>query len=93
MAVVDIKNLEGKNVGQIDLPDSVYKAKVNSNLLHETVRWYQAAQRAGTHKTKGRGEVSGAVGFRGLQQRHAGTRFGGITAAATGLVGAVDRPD
>jgi large subunit ribosomal protein L4 len=60
MAVVDIKNLEGKNVGQIDLPDDVYKAKVNPDLLHETVRWYQAAQRAGTHKTKGRGEVSGS---------------------------------
>ena len=60
MAVVDIKNLEGKNVGQIDLPDAVFKAKVNPNLLHETVRWYQAAQRAGTHKTKGRGEVSGS---------------------------------
>ena len=53
MAVVDIKNLEGKNVGQLDLPDDVYKAKVNPDLLHETVRWYQAAQRAGTHKTKG----------------------------------------
>jgi large subunit ribosomal protein L4 len=60
MAVVDIKNLEGKNVGQLDLPDDVYKAKVNPDLLHETVRWYQAAQRAGTHKTKGRGEVSGS---------------------------------
>jgi large subunit ribosomal protein L4 len=60
MAVVDIKNLQGKNVGQLDLPDAVFKAKVNPNLLHETVRWYQAAQRAGTHKTKGRGEVSGS---------------------------------
>jgi len=60
MAVVDIKNLEGKSVGQMDLPDSVFGAKVNPNLLHETVRWYQSAQRAGTHKTKGRGEVSGA---------------------------------
>ena len=60
MAVVDIKNLEGKNVGQMDLPDAVFGAKVNPNLLHETVRWYQASQRAGTHKTKGRGEVSGA---------------------------------
>jgi|SRR5665213_300515 len=60
MAVVDIKNLEGKNVGQIDLPDAVFKAKVNPDLLHETVRWYQATQRAGTHKTKGRGEVSGS---------------------------------
>src|SRR6202142_4396261 len=60
MAVGDIKNLEGKNVGQIDLPDAVYRAKVNPNLLHETVRWYQAEMRAGTHKTKGRGEVSGS---------------------------------
>jgi large subunit ribosomal protein L4 len=60
MAVVDIKNLEGKNVGQMDLPDAVFGAKVNPNLLHETVRWYQATMRAGTHKTKGRGEVSGA---------------------------------
>jgi large subunit ribosomal protein L4 len=60
MAVVDIKNLEGKNVGQMDLPDAVFGARVNPNLLHETVRWYQAEMRAGTHKTKGRGEVSGA---------------------------------
>jgi large subunit ribosomal protein L4 len=60
MAVVDIKNLEGKNVGQMDLPDAVFGAKVNANLLHETVRWYQASQRAGTHATKGRGEVSGS---------------------------------
>src|ERR1700741_1724153 len=60
MAVVDIKNLAGKSVGQIDLPDAVFSAKVNPDLLHETVRWYQATQRAGTHKTKGRGEVSGS---------------------------------
>jgi large subunit ribosomal protein L4 len=60
MAVVDIVNLEGKNVGQMDLSDAVFGAKVNPNLLHETVRWYLAEQRAGTHKTKGRGEVSGS---------------------------------
>jgi large subunit ribosomal protein L4 len=60
MAVVDIMNLEGKNVGQMELPDAVFGAKVNPNLLHETVRWYLASQHAGTHKTKGRGEVSGA---------------------------------
>jgi len=60
MAVVDVKNLEGKNVGQMELPDAVFAAKVNPHLLHETVRWYLATQRAGTHKTKGRGEVSGS---------------------------------
>src|SRR5712692_7655232 len=60
MPVVDVKNLDGKTVGQVELADAVFAAKVNPHLLHETVRWYLAAQRAGTHKTKGRGEVSGS---------------------------------
>src|SRR2546426_3587128 len=60
MPVVDVVNLEGKKVGTVDLADAVFSAKVNPHLLHETVRWYLASQRAGTHKTKGRGEVSGS---------------------------------
>jgi large subunit ribosomal protein L4 len=60
MPVVDVKNLEGKKVGEVELADAVFSVKVNPHLLHETVRWYLASRRAGTHKTKGRGEVSGA---------------------------------
>ncbi len=60
MPVVDVKNLSGKKVGQVELADAVFAARVNEHLLHETVRWYLAGQRAGTHKTKGRGEVSGS---------------------------------
>ncbi|MBI1750350.1 MAG: 50S ribosomal protein L4 [Acidobacteria bacterium] len=60
MAVVDVKNLEGKTVGTIDLADAVFAAKVNPTLLHETTRWYLAGQRAGTHKVKRRGEVEGS---------------------------------
>jgi len=60
MPVVDVKNLSGKKVGQMELSDAVFAAPVNEHLLHETVRWYLASQRAGTHKTKGRGEVSGS---------------------------------
>ncbi len=60
MAVVDVRNLEGNTVGQVDLADEVFAASVNPHLLHESVRWYLAGQRAGTHKTKGRGEVSGS---------------------------------
>jgi large subunit ribosomal protein L4 len=60
MAVVEVQNLEGKSVGQVELADAVFAASVNPYLLHEAVRWYLAGQRAGTHKTKGRGEVSGA---------------------------------
>ena len=60
MAVLDVKNLEGQTVGQVDLADEVFASAVNPHLLHESVRWYLASQRAGTHKTKGRGEVSGS---------------------------------
>ena len=60
MAVVDVRNLQGKTVGQVELADAVFAAPVNPHLLHEAVRWFLAGERAGTHKTKGRGEVSGA---------------------------------
>jgi large subunit ribosomal protein L4 len=60
MALVDIKNLDGRTVGQVDLADEVFGRKVNPHLLHEVTRWYLRSQRAGTHKTKGRGEVAGA---------------------------------
>jgi large subunit ribosomal protein L4 len=60
MPVVDVVNLEGKKVGQLELADSVFAAKVNPHLLHEASRWYQAGLRAGTHKVKEKSEVSGA---------------------------------
>ena len=60
MPVTDVKNLEGKKVGQIELADDVFAAKVNQNLLHEAVRHYLAGKRAGTHKTKDKSEVSGS---------------------------------
>ena len=60
MPVVDVKNLEGKKVGTVELADDVFSVKVNQNLLHETVRHYLAGKRSGTHKTKDKSEVSGA---------------------------------
>ena len=60
MPVVDVMNLEGKTVGQVELADDVFAAQVNQNLLHESVRHHLAGKRAGTHKTKDKSEVSGA---------------------------------
>jgi large subunit ribosomal protein L4 len=60
MPVVDVMNLEGKTVGQVELADDVFAAQVNQNLLHESVRHHLRAKRAGTHKTKDKSEVSGA---------------------------------
>ncbi len=60
MPVVDVVNLDGKKVGQVELSDAVFGAKVNPHLLHEASRWYLRGLRAGTHKTKDKSEVSGA---------------------------------
>lgn len=60
MPVVDVKNLDGETVGQLELADDVFGAKVNEHLLHEAVRHRLAGDRAGTHKTKDKSEVSGS---------------------------------
>src|SRR6476646_7654376 len=60
MPVVDVVNLDGKKVGEVELADAVFGAKINQNLLHEASRWYLAGLRRGTHKVKEKSEVSGA---------------------------------
>ena len=59
MATIDIHDLAGKKVGTLDLADEIFGA-VNEGLLWEAVKHYRAGQRAGTHKTKARWEVSGS---------------------------------
>ena len=58
--LVDVVDLQNQKVGEVDLSDKVFAAKVNEALLYEAVRHYQAGQRAGTHKTKVRAEVAGS---------------------------------
>src|ERR1041385_4160199 len=60
MPVVDVVNLDGKKVGEVQLADAVFGAKVNPHLLHEASRWYLNSLRRGTHKVKEKSEVSGA---------------------------------
>jgi large subunit ribosomal protein L4 len=59
MATIDIHDLSGAKVGALDLADEIFGA-VNEDLLWEAVKHYRAGQRAGTHKTKARWEVSGS---------------------------------
>src|SRR5271157_5441734 len=60
MATVEVKNLEGQTVRDLQVADEIFGAKPNQSLLWEAVKQYLASQRRGTHKTKGRGEVSGS---------------------------------
>jgi len=59
MATVDVKNLEGQTVRQLELTDAVFAVKPNQSLLWEAVKAYLASRRRGTHSTKSRGEVRG----------------------------------
>jgi len=59
MATVEVKNLEGKKVKELELADEVFAARPNQSLLWEATKQYLASQRRGTHKTKSRGEVRG----------------------------------
>ncbi|HZO98892.1 MAG TPA: 50S ribosomal protein L4 [Terriglobia bacterium] len=59
MATVEVKNLDGETVKQLDLADEVFAVKPNQSLLWEATKAYLASQRRGTHSTRNRGEVSG----------------------------------
>ena len=78
MPVADVKNLEGKKVGTIDLADDVFGVKVNAHLLHEAVRHYLAGKHAGTHKTKDKSEVSGSGKKLWMQKGTGRARVGSI---------------
>lgn len=54
----DILNLDNKNVGSIELNESIFGLEVRADILQRVVRWQLARMQAGTHKTKGRSEVA-----------------------------------
>ena len=59
MASVSVYNMEGKEVGTIELSDAVFGVEVNQHLVHMAVVQHLANKRQGTQKAKTRGEVSG----------------------------------
>lgn len=59
MPKLEIRNLNNEVVGELDLDDGVFAAKVNKSLLHAAVKHYLDSLRQGTHSTKNRALVSG----------------------------------
>ena len=59
MPKVDLLNMEGKKVGNIELSEAVFGVEVNEYAMHDVVVNYLANQRQGTQSTKTRSEVSG----------------------------------
>jgi len=59
MATVEVHDVQGEVLRERDLPAEFFEAPVNVSVMHQVVAAGAAAQRAGTHSTKTRAEVSG----------------------------------
>ena len=80
MANVSVYNIEGKEVGTIDLNDAVFGVEVNEHLLHMAVVNQLANKRQGTQKAKTRSEVRGG-GRKPWRQKGTGHARQGSTRA------------
>ncbi len=80
MPKVALYNIEGKEVGEIELKDEIFAVEISDAALHMTVKNYLANQRQGTQSTKTRTEVSGG-GAKPWKQKGTGrARQGSIRA-------------
>jgi len=80
MANVSVYNMEGKEVGTIELSDAVFGVEVNEHLVHMAVVSQLANKRQGTQKAKTRSEVSGG-GRKPWRQKGTGHARQGSTRA------------
>ena len=80
MATVSVYNMEGNEVGTMDLNDAVFGVEVNEHLVHMAVVAQLANKRQGTQKAKTRSEVSGG-GRKPWRQKGTGHARQGSTRA------------
>ena len=80
MANVSVYNMEGKEVGSLELNDAIFGVEVNEHLVHMAVLQQLANNRQGTQKAKTRSEVSGG-GRKPWRQKGTGHARQGSTRA------------
>ena len=80
MANVSVFNMEGNEVGTIELNDAIFGVEINENLVHQAVVLQLANNRQGTQKAKTRSEVSGG-GRKPWRQKGTGHARQGSTRA------------
>jgi len=78
---VDVLNMEGEKVSQVELPAAIFEAPINMDLMHQAYTRQMANARLGTHDTKLRGEVAGG-GKKPWKQKGTGRARQGSTRAA-----------
>lgn len=77
---VAVKSFENKEVGQINLNDTVFGVEERQDILFRVVNWQLAKRRSGCHKTKERSEVQGSTRKIYKQKGTGQARHGAITA-------------
>ncbi|MFT8862600.1 MAG: 50S ribosomal protein L4, partial [Acetobacter fabarum] len=58
---IEIKTLDNGTAGSATLPEELFGAAPRADVMARVVHWQLAKRRAGTHKVKGMGEVSGTT--------------------------------
>ena len=78
---VDVFNMEGKKLREVELPAAIFEAPINVDLMHQAYVRQMANARLGTHDTKVRGEVAGG-GAKPYKQKGTGRARQGSRRAA-----------
>ena len=78
---VDVLDIEGKKLREVELPAAIFEAPINIDLMHQAYVRQMANARLGTHETKVRGEVAGG-GAKPYKQKGTGRARQGSRRAA-----------
>ncbi len=89
---VEIKTLANATTGTIELPEAIFGATPRPDIMARVVHWQQAKRRAGTHKTKGMGEVQGTTKKPYKQKGTGSARQGSLRAPQFRTGGVVHGP-
>ena len=89
---IEIKTLDGAAAGSVDLPDMLFGAAVRNDIIARVIQWQLMKRRAGTHKVKGMGEVSGTTKKPYKQKGTGNARQGSLRAPQFRTGGAVHGP-
>lgn len=89
---IEIKTLANGSAGQVDLPEELFGATPRRDIIARVIHWQLAKRRAGTHKTKGMGEVSGTTAKPYKQKGTGNARQGSLRAPQFRTGGRVHGP-
>jgi large subunit ribosomal protein L4 len=89
---IDITTLDNAAAGSAELPDEIFAVTPRPDIMARVVHWQQARRRAGTHKVKGMGEVSGTTKKPYKQKGTGNARQGSLRAPQFRTGGAVHGP-